>query len=333
MSADGARVPGAPAGGGAPPAVRRTLVVPVYGNAADIPDLARAVGELSARLGPGFEAVFVVDGSPDASAELLREAVRRLPCPSRIVLHSRNFGSFAAIRTGLELAAGEHVAAMAADLQEPPELIERFFEILGADEADVVFGQRVGRDDPLLRAAVSRLFWWAYRRLVLADVPRGGVDVFACNRRVRDEVLSIAEPNSSLIAQLFWVGFRRAFVPYRRRPRLRGSSSWDLPRRLRYMMDSIFSFSDAPIQFVLWFGVIGCLLSLVLGLVTLVGSLAGFITEPGYPTLLLTILFFGSAGLVVQGIIGCYLWRAFENTKRRPLRIIADVIANPGGEP
>jgi hypothetical protein len=93
-------------------------------------------------------------------------------------------------------------------------------------------------------------------------------------------------------------------------------------------MDSIFSFSDAPILFVLWFGIFGCLASLVLGAVTIVARLVGIIEAPGYATLIILILFFGSAILTVQGIIGSYLWRTFENTKRRPLRIISNIISN-----
>jgi len=308
--------------------VTRSLVIPVYRNAESIPELAEALTEFSNRNGPGLEIIFVVDGSPDNSGALLIDARRRLPCPSKIAFHSRNFGSFTAIRTGMEIAEGEHIAAMAADLQEPPELIREFFDVLSRDEADIVFGQRTGRNDPPLYRTASNLFWWIYRKLVLADIPKGGVDLFACNRRVRDEVLLIAEPNSSLVAQLFWVGFRRAYVPYVRRERRHGESAWSVARRFRYMMDSIFSFTDLPILLVLWFGVAGCLLSLVLGLVTLIARLLGAISEPGYASLAIIVLFFGSAILVAQGIIGSYLWRTFENTKKRPLRIISRVVSD-----
>ena len=307
---------------------RRSLVIPVYRNAETIAPLIDALIELSRTLGPHLEIVFVIDGSPDDSAERLIEGRKHLPCPSKIAFHSRNFGSFMAIRTGLELSGGDHLAAMAADLQEPPELIVSFFDRLEKDEADIIFGQRIGRDDPPLRAFVSNLFWWAYRQLVLPDIPRGGVDLFACNRRVRDEILQIAEPNSSLIAQLFWVGFRRSFVPYVRRRHEHGKSGWSYSRRLRYMMDSVCSFSDAPIQFVLGLGLFGCAVSVVLGITTFFARVAGLIHEPGYASLFLVILFFGSAILVAQGIVGSYVWRAFENTKKRPLRIISRVISD-----
>lgn len=305
-----------------------SLVIPVYKNEENIADLTDALISLCERLGSGLEIVFVIDGSPDNSGSLLIEARKRIPCRSKIVFHSRNFGAYGAIRTGLEIGDGEYFAAMAADLQEPPELIIGFFDTLAKNESDIVFGQRTGRDDPLLRTYASNFFWWIYRRLVLPDMPKGGVDLFGCNRRVRDEVLQISEPNSSLIAQLFWVGFRRSFVSYARRRRTHGKSAWNTSRRIRYMMDSILSFSDAPVQFVLFLGLFGCSLSIALGMITFIARLFGLIEQPGYATLVLIVLFFGSALLVAQGILGSYLWRTFENTKRRPLRIISHVIAD-----
>src|SRR5262245_3927777 len=177
-----------------------SLVIPVYKNEENIAELTDALIGLCGRLGSGLEIIFVIDGSPDNSGPLLIEARKRIPCWSKIVFHSRNFGAFGAIRTGLEIGDGDYFAAMAADLQEPPELIITFFDRLAKNESDIVFGQRTGRDDPLFRTLASRFFWWVYRRLVLPDIPIGGIDLFGCNRRVRDEILQISEPNSSLIA-------------------------------------------------------------------------------------------------------------------------------------
>src|SRR5690606_14324853 len=155
--------------------------------------------------------------------------------------------------------------------------------------------------DPLITKLLSNLFWSIYRKVVIPDMPKGGVDVFACTRSVRDAVLSIEEPNSSLVAQLFWVGFRRAFVGYARLPRIHGKSAWNLSRRLRYMMDSVLSFSDFPVMLVLWFGAIGTALSFALGAATLIAKLTGHIDQAGYATQILLTLFLGSLILMVQG--------------------------------
>jgi glycosyltransferase involved in cell wall biosynthesis len=310
---------------GAVRSIARTLVIPVYRNEENIPSLLEALEQLDRSLN-GLEVVCVVDGSPDRSGELLATASQRTSLPLRVVFHSRNFGSFTAIRTGLEFASGANVAVMAADLQEPPELVVEFFSVLERGEADVVFGERTGRHDALIRDALSNAFWWLYRKSVIRDVPRGGVDIFACSRAAADAVLRIEEPNSSLIAQLFWIGFRRKFVAYSRRERQHGKSAWSLSRRLRYMLDSIVSFTDLPIMFVLWVGLAGCIISLVAGTAIGLLRIVGEIQVPGYAAIAVLITFSTSAMLAVQGILGLYLWRTFENTKRRPLRLVARVV-------
>lgn len=299
-----------------------SLIIPVYKNEENISDLLAALSTLQQSLKASLEVVFVVDGSPDKSYLLLASALQSVPFPSQLLALSRNFGSFAAIRQGMVAARGRCCAVMAADLQEPPELVASFVEILGTDEADVVFGTRSGRSDGLISGFLSDLFWGTYRRLVIPDIPKGGVDIFACNQLVRKAVLQIEEPNSSLVAQLFWVGYRRKFVPYARRRREKGTSAWKLGRKFRYMLDSIFSFSDFPVFILLWGGGIGVAVSIIVGVVTIAARMLGLIQVPGYSTIILLQLFFSSLLLLTQGIIASYLWRAFENTKRRPLSLV-----------
>jgi glycosyltransferase involved in cell wall biosynthesis len=305
-----------------------SLIVPIFRSAENIADLVSAISALVPRIPGKCEVIFVNDGSPDRSGQLLLEAQSHIPCSTKIVFHSRNFGAFTAIRTGLEFSSGKYFSAMAADLQEPPELLISFFEILSKDQADVVFGERQGRNEPIAKKITSNIFWWFYRKIVMPEMPKGGVDIFACNREVRDTVLSIEEPNSSLIAQLFWVGYRRSFVPYVRRERRHGASAWNFGRRVRYMTDSIISFTDAPIVAVFWAGALGVACSAIFGIFTLLARIFGYIEEPGYAGIVLVNVFFGSTSLLIQGIIGSYLWRAFENTKRRPLRIVARVVSS-----
>jgi glycosyltransferase involved in cell wall biosynthesis len=302
-------------------AAEHSVIVPIYLNEENIVDLLDALETMSEKV-EGLEAVFVIDGSPDNSLGLLREALPGRPFQAQVLAHSRNFGAFPAIRSGLAAARGRFMAVMAADLQEPLELIERFFEILDADEADVVFGVRSGRRDGFGTQALAGVYWWLYRKFVVPEIPRGGVDVLACNRQVAEAVLSLGESNSSLVAQFFWVGFRREFVPYQRRAREKGTSAWSLGKRFRYMADSLFSFSDLPILTLLWLGIIGVLFSIVLGGVTLVARLAGLYTQPGFATIVVATLFLFSVLITTQGIIGMYLWRILENAKGRPTGIV-----------
>lgn len=296
-----------------------SLVIPVYRNAETITPLLAAVEALFHQLDRRMEAVFVVDGSPDESYEMLRDALPGCAFPAELIRLSRNFGSFAAIRMGLGAARGPHFAVMAADLQEPPELIVDFFRTLQAGNHDVVYGQRRERADPGSSKLASGLFWKVYRALIQPDMPEGGMDVFACNRAVRDALLSLEEANSTLVGLLVWMGFRRKAVPFDRRPRAGGTSGWTFGRKLRYMFDSMYAFSDLPITLLLASGLAGMILSTTVGLLVLVLRLTGIVTEPGYTPIILAILFSTFLLLSGLGIVGGYVWRSFENTKRRPL--------------
>jgi glycosyltransferase involved in cell wall biosynthesis len=302
--------------------VKCSLVVPVYGNEGSIPELLDTVKRMDAALGHSLEAVFVVDGSPDRSYALLHEALPDCGFASQLLLLSRNFGSFAAIRAGLRAARGEHFAIMAADLQEPESLILEFFAKLASGDVDVVLGVRSGRSDPLGSRLAAGMFWGAYRSFVQRDIPRGGVDVFACNRAFRDHLLLLDEAHTSLVGQVIWLGFRRAHVSYARLPRRHGRSAWTWARKIAYLTDSLFSFSDLPIRALTWAGIAGLALSTVLAIIVLIARITGQIQIPGYAATVLTIVFFASLNSFGLGIIGGYTWRAYENVKRRPSSIV-----------
>lgn len=299
-----------------------SLVIPVYRNESSIPELLDAVGVLSGGVTGTFEVVFVIDGSPDRCYEMLLAALPGRPYASRIILLSRNFGAFAAIRAGLDAGKGDHFAVMAADLQEPPELVLKMDRILHGGEADIVVGVREARSDPLLSRLPATIFWWLYRRFVVPEVPRGGVDVFACNRAFRDQLLQMEERHSSLIAQIFWLGFRRHFIGYERQERRHGKSAWTLRKKINYLTDSVFSFTDLPIRLLIRIGGVAAILSGFFGLVVLAARLFGNIQVPGYAALILTIVFFGALNLFSLGVIGSYAWRTYENTKARPLHVV-----------
>ncbi len=307
-----------------------SLILPVYGNEDSIPDLIAAIEQLAATTRGDFEAVFVVDGSPDRSYARLRDALGSASFDSQLLLHARNFGSFAAIRSGLEAARGDCLAVMAADLQEPIGLIAQFFGVLAADEADVVVGTRSGRADPLATRLASSLFWWSYRTFVQPEIPPGGVDVFGCTRAFRDELLALSEANTSLVGQIFWLGFRRTAIPYERLPRRHGRSAWSLSRKIKYLMDSLFAFSDLPIRALIAVGGLGLAAAIILGIIVGAARLLGTFDVPGYAMTMVTVLFFGGLNAFGLSIIGAYTWRAYENTKRRPLAIVQHAVNYTG---
>jgi len=299
-----------------------SIIVPVYKNADSLPELLTEIDGVAAQLDGPLEVVFVIDGSPDASYALLKEALPLRPWRGRLICHSRNFGSFAATRTGLERASGPYFSRWAADLQEPPELMCDFFRALRQGECDVAVGQRRKRDDPGASRLFSYLYWSFYRRWVVRDIPEGGADAFACNKKVRDALIRLSERNTSLIGLLFWLGFRRKFVPYDRRPRRYGKSAWSFSRKLRYMFDSVYSFTDLPIAVLTFVGAAGVVISVLFSILAFAAWALGMISVAGYTPTVLLISFFGALNMFGLGIIGAYVWRAFENTKMRPQSVV-----------
>jgi polyisoprenyl-phosphate glycosyltransferase len=312
-----------------------SVVIPVYRNEpyismliAEFETVGRTIAE---RFGIETEFVFVVDGNPDNCHALLRQALPAAPFQSQLLLHTRNFGSFAAIRTGMAAARGSHFAMISADLQEPPELLVRFLEPLLADRCDIAIGVRENREDPLSTKVAGNLFWRLFRRLVNPDIPVGGVDMFAGTRRVRDELLRLDESHSSLVALVYWVGFRRSEIGYLRRGRTHGKSGWTLSKKVTYLLDSVFSFTDLPVRLLMVIGALGLGIALVIGLFTIAMRLAGVIEVTGYAATIVTIMFFGALNTLGLGLVGVYAWRAYENTKRRPHALVRLAESFDGG--
>jgi len=157
---------------------------------------------------------------------------------------------------------------------------------------------------------------------VQKEMPEGGIDVFGCNQVVRNQILILEESNTTLVGLLLWVGFQRDFVLYDRWARVHGKSAWSLKRKIRYLLDSCFAFSDLPIRLLSLVGLGGMGLAVLLGCVILFARLTGSIGVPGYSALASLILFFGGLNAFGLGILGEYLWRTFENTKKRPNFIV-----------
>jgi len=299
-----------------------TLVIPVYRNRESLPTLIDELESLHGSLDGALETIFVVDGNPDDSWQWLRSELPRSTLRSRLILLARNFGSFAAISAGLAQGSGRYFAVLAADLQDPPEVAGRFFSTLAGGDIDVVVATREARADPLLSRVAASLFWGIYRRIIQPDIPPGGIDLFGCNRAFRDELVKLGEANTSLVALLFWLGFRRKTISYARRRRPYGKSAWTVKRKLKYLSDSVFAFSDLPVRLLFFVGLMGLALSIVLGLLVLIGRLTGTIAVPGYSATVLVILFFGAMNAFGLGIVGAYAWRAYENTKGRPAYLV-----------
>jgi glycosyltransferase involved in cell wall biosynthesis len=305
-----------------------SVVIPVYRNQESLPELIEQLNQTDRTVQDRFkiplEAIFVVDGSPDDSYPTLERLLPQARFRSKLLLHARNFGSFVAVRTGLQAGSGPFYGMIAADLQESPDLLVSFLSHLVGDDYDIVVGVRSTRDDPRASRLWSLLFWKLYRTFVMPEIPAGGVDLFGCNEQVRNELLKLEEANSSLLGLVFWLGFRRKEVAYERRARKHGKSAWTFARKVKYLVDSVFAFTSLPIRLVTLLGVLGVAISLAFGIFVLVARLLGEIAAPGYATMMIMIMFFGALNLTAIGVVGAYVYRSYENTKRRPLAIVRE---------
>lgn len=295
-----------------------SIVVPVFKNEESIDRLLNRVTSLASSLVGDVEAIFVVDGSPDSSLSLLQTSLPNTTFDSKIILLSRNFGAFSAIRAGLREADGTATVVMAADLQEPISLIEELLGLVVKDGVDVAVGVREARKDSFVSRFLSSSFWRFFNRLTTLEMPKGGVDIFALSRDARQKINEFEESSTSLVGLIYWIGFKRQEVSYLREKRAEGVSSWSLRKRINYAKDSITAFSEIPLSIFLWSGVIGALVSLLLVVVLIVRLFMNQNDDVSRQLVSIGLLFVVSYLMSGLGLLGTYLWRVSDNVRKRP---------------
>ncbi|HET9780564.1 MAG TPA: glycosyltransferase family 2 protein [Candidatus Dormibacteraeota bacterium] len=313
---------------------RVSIVVPVYHNAASLDVLLERLDALAARnLDDAFEFVFVDDGSRDESFAVLQRLLGE-DDRVRVVKLSRNFGSTPAIIAGLHAASGDAVAAIAADLQDPPELIH---EMLARwrEGNKVVLAVREGRDDPGMTSLLSSIFYKLFRRFAIPSMPQGGFDFFLIDRQVCDLICGVRETNTYVMGLILWFGFRPIEIPYRRGPRLArfGRSMWSLSRRIKYFIDSFVAFSYFPIRIASVGGLILSFLGMVYAAaVILLRVVKGYQPE-GWASLMVVVLVVSGVQLFIMGILGEYLWRTLDVARNRPQFVVERFLGFPERKP
>jgi dolichol-phosphate mannosyltransferase len=304
-----------------------SVVVPVYHNAGSLEDLFARLAAVAGGLpGDRFEFLFVDDGSRDASLEVLRALAGRDP-RVRVIKLSRNFGSQSAILAGLTQARGDCMVALAADLQDPPELIPQLVA-RWREGRKVVLAARRSRADPLVSRLLADAFYRLFRRFALPTMPRRGFDFFLLDRSVRDLIAGIQENNAYLMGLILWLGFDPAVIEYDRgaRPPRYGPSMWGLGRRVKHFIDSFIAFSYFPLRAASVLGVVVAVLGVIYALlVVALRVIHGFPVE-GWASLMVAVLLLSGVQMLMIGVLGEYLWRNLEETRRRPRFIVDEVI-------
>ena len=303
---------------------RLSIVVPVYFSEANIPDTVPQLLALRDQLGEiELELVIVDDRSEDRSLELLREWQAKYPAVIQVLRLSRNFGSMAAILAGIEAASGDCIGVIAADLQDPPELIIEMVRHW-RNGTKVVFAVRADRDEGAIQKFVSNGYYALLRRYALKGYPSGGFDCFLIDRQVSAEIVRIGEKNTNLMSLIFWLGFAPVMIPYVRRARLKGKSRWTFAKKVKLFIDSFVAFSYAPIRFLSFFGAAVALASFVYAGIVFMAWLFRGIPVQGFASLVILLAFTAGVQMLMLGILGEYLWRTLDETRRRPAYIVDD---------
>jgi len=299
-----------------------SIVVPVHNEEAN---LQRLYDEVTATLrgidGLTWEFIFVDDGSRDRSFEVIRH-LRDSDPGVRGLRFPRNFGSHVAIAAGIDHCLGDATVIMAADLQDPPELLSAFVA-QWCEGYDIVWGARAGRDDGFMRSRLMKMFYRLVRRFAIPTYPAGGTGSFCLiGRPVVETFRECKERNRLTFGLIAWSGFRQIEVPYHRPARAAGHSSWTTGRLVKSAVDTFAAFSFAPIRAISYFGLAVSLMSFLLGFYLLINKFAYGTKVEGWTSVMLAVLVLGGVQLTMIGVLGEYLWRVAEEARARPLYVL-----------
>lgn len=303
-----------------------SLIIPVYYNEDNLrPLYADIRAKFIDEIDYDYEIVMVNDGSKDDSYAVMRELAEK-DDHVKIISLSRNFGSHAAILCGISNCTGDCALIKAADLQEPTEMIHDMVKSW-REGNNVVLAVREGRDESLRQTFFAEAYYKLVRKVALPQMPAHGFDVYLIDRKVMTVLENLDERNSALTGQILWSGFKTGYVYYRRLSREIGTSKWTLKKKIRLVMDTLFSFTNLPITLVLNAGVLSVVAAIIWSIVVLVSKFVGNIGISGWTTLFIFNLFSFGVIMLTLGILGEYLWRTFDASRNRPPYIIEDTFS------
>ena len=302
-----------------------SVVVPAYNEQEVLEQFHRRLGAVLDSLPAGAEIVYVNDGSSDGTIGVMRR-LRDVDPRVAIVDLSRNFGKEIALTAGIDFARGDAVVVIDADLQDPPELIAELVAHW-RQGYDVVYGRRAAREgETWVKKITAHYFYRFIRSVSKVQIPEDAGDFRLLSRRAVESLKQLREQHRFMKGLFAWIGFPQKAVPYRRDPRYAGQTKWSYWRLWNFAIEGITSFSIAPLKLASYVGVLTAVAAFAYGAFILVRTLLFGNPVPGYPSLLTVILFLGGLQLLALGVIGEYLGRMFNETKRRPLYYVQECL-------
>jgi glycosyltransferase involved in cell wall biosynthesis len=302
---------------------RLSVVVPVYNEETTLAALLARLVPAVERITPGYELIFVNDGSTDRTAMLLEAASHDDP-RIKVVNLTRNFGKEAALTAGLAYATGDAIVPLDADLQDPPELMAELVAKWREGYDMVVAVRRDRSSEPVARRRSAALFYRVIGRLSDVPIPANAGDFRLLDRRVVDALMRLPERTRFMKGMFAWLGFRQAVITYVRPARVAGESKWRPWRLWNFALEGIFSFTTLPLRIWTYFGAFLGIGALVYMIVVVVRTALYGVEVPGYASLVALLLFFSGMNMIGLGMLGEYVGRIFVEVKQRPLYLVRD---------
>ena len=271
-----------------------------------------------------FEVICIDDGSKDNTLGVLKD-LQALDSRIKIIKLSKNFGEFRAILAGLTHASGECMAVMSADLQDPPYLITEMIQAWENGEK-VVIAARTDRKENWLKKLLAHTYYWFLRKLVIEDYPKYGFDFFLIDKQVAQILVDMKEKNSTIYVQLIWTGFKPKVIDYIREDREDGKSMWTYWKRINLFIDTFIVFSYKPIRLISGLGILMSIFGFISAIYFIFEKVFLHNDVAGWTSLVVAVLVLAGVQLIMLGIIGEYIWRNLDETRKRPVFIVDEII-------
>ncbi len=302
--------------------MRLSIVSTLYASAPYVEEFCRRVSEVARQLTPDFEIILVNDGSPDRSLEAALEARKKQPRVKVIDL-ARNFGHHKAMMTGLKHARGDLVFLIDSDLEEAPELLPTFKAELDRAGADVVYGVQSKRRGGAFERATGAMYYTLFNAITSQPIPRNLLTVRLMTRRYVQALVAHQEREINIGALWTFTGFAQVPLPVDKAHK--GRTSYNVRKKIAHLVNSVTSFSSAPLVFVFYLGVSISLFSGIFGAYLIIRRLFFGVLLEGWPSLIVSVWFLGGLTLLSLGVLGVYLAKVFTEVKQRPYTVIREV--------
>lgn len=304
-----------------------SIVVPCYNEARTLQAFVAEILAVQAQLPKVFlELILVNDGSADETLGVMRALASEHPNRISYLSFSRNFGKEAAMLAGFEHAAGEWVAVMDADLQDPPEMLLEMHQLITTTEYDVVATRRVSREgEPKVRSLFATMYYKLNNLISDVKIEEGARDYRIMTRPVIEAILSLPERNRFSKGLFSWVGFEVKYLEYPNIERQAGETSWSFTKLFDYAIEGLISFSDVPLTLASYVGLLTFVVAFVYGVYIVIRTLIFGAATPGWPSLAVLVVGMGGLQLLCLGIVGKYIGKIFIENKQRPMYILKEV--------